>query len=674
MHYGVLGLVKGHPVRPWLDGAAIPGWIGTSPVRRGTARLGILACVVVLSASAAAQGATVFVDDDAPGDPGPGNPLVSDPLEDGSAGHPYDSLQEAIAAAIDGVDEVVALSGTYRGSGNVNVDFLGKAITVRSLDGPAATVVDCENAPETRGFVFQSSEQLATVLDGFTITGGNMQGATPSQQRGGAIYCASASPTIRNCRLIDNLATEGGGFASFESAALFVRCRFENNTATGDGGGLFNTDGYPKLINSVFLNNSAGGSGGGMYHFSCSFGDGPGPELTNCLIANNVAQGSGGGIASIEVCFTILKHCTISGNMASVGGGMVHDYSQFILFNSIVWANAPDGLVTLDELFIPQVFYTDMQGGHEGDGNIDLDPLFVDPNGDNFRLKAGSPCIDAGSPTPIHGDEADLDGNGVTNEPLPVDLDDTLRVEGVRADMGAFERGLAEDSVGPCCLGDDGCSMLPPDDCAAQGGTFLGLNDPLNPDLTCAETRDNDGVADLCDNCPNDDNAFQGDCDNDGEGDACEADRAEQDDDFDGVCNGVDGCPNDPSKSVPGDGFHQAPGICGCGCTDPCEDCDSDEWCNSCCSRPDNCGDQCPNDPSKMGMGICGCGVPDEGDEDGDGFLDCVDQCRGVDDAIFAPQCSVAIPAVSEWGFVILALLLLVAGKVYFASKAQAKM
>ena len=219
--------------------------------------------------------------------------------------------------------------------------------------------------------------------------------------------------------------------------------------------------------------------------------------------------------------------------------------------------------------------------------------------------------------------------------------------------------------VGPCCLGVGGCEMLTETACAEQGGRFIGVNDALNPNNTCIDTGDADGIADLCDNCPNADNPEQRDCNNDGEGDACEADETDQDRDLDGVCNDVDGCPDDPFKSEPGDGFHQAPGFCGCGCQDPDDDVDGVADCSRCCSRADNCfdADKCPNDPYKVDPGTCGCGVADMGDEDGDGVLDCLDQCRGADDAIFAPECAVAIPAMTEWGLVILALLMLTVAK-----------
>lgn len=44
---------------------------------------------------------TVYVDDDAPDEPGPGELGVSDPLEDGSAAHPFDSIQEAIDITLE---------------------------------------------------------------------------------------------------------------------------------------------------------------------------------------------------------------------------------------------------------------------------------------------------------------------------------------------------------------------------------------------------------------------------------------------------------------------------------------------------------------------------------------------------------------------------------------------
>ena len=81
--------------------------------------------------------------------------------------------------------------------------------------------------------------------------------------------------------------------------------------------------------------------------------------------------------------------------------------------------------------------------------------------------------------------------------------------------------------------------------------------------------------------------------------------------------------------------------------------------------------DACPADPNKIEPGICGCGVDDfaDTDTDGDGVADCDDDCPGVDDAIFAPCDPNAIPAVSLWGLVVLALLLLTGAKIKFSRR-----
>ena len=85
---------------------------------------------------------TLYVDDNASGDPGPGDPGSSDPNEDGSSKHPFDAIQEAIDNAVSG-DTVVVRSGTYSGNGNHDIDFKGKPITLLG-EGPESCVIDCQ--------------------------------------------------------------------------------------------------------------------------------------------------------------------------------------------------------------------------------------------------------------------------------------------------------------------------------------------------------------------------------------------------------------------------------------------------------------------------------------------------------------------------------------------------
>jgi hypothetical protein len=69
-------------------------------------------------------------------------------------------------------------------------------------------------------------------------------------------------------------------------------------------------------------------------------------------------------------------------------------------------------------------------------GNIDDAPIFADADG---RLSLFSPCINAGSNAALPPDTADLDGDGDTTEPIPLDLDGNTRVFNGVVDMGAYE-------------------------------------------------------------------------------------------------------------------------------------------------------------------------------------------------------------------------------------------
>jgi hypothetical protein len=197
--------------------------------------------------------------------------------------------------------------------------------------------------------------------------------------------------------------------------------------------------------------------------------------------------------------------------------------------------------------------------------------------------------------------------------------------------------------VGPCCDGMGGCSVGSEDACTTAGGTYLGDNELGAPQTCDAPDGDGDMVRDECDLCPADgDKTAPGQC-------GCG--NADTDTDGDGTADCNDNCPNDPGKIEPG--------VCGCGTPDTDTDGDGTA----------DCQDGCPDDPNKTDPGICGCGVAETGDSDGDGVSDCVDQCPGVDDSVFFPGCVGAIPTVSEWGMVVLALLLLAGAKVYFGRR-----
>jgi hypothetical protein len=120
----------------------------------------------------------------------------------------YGTIQAAIDACVAG-DTVIVADGTYTGVGNRDIDFAGKALTVRSANGPANCTVDCQGSAQSkhRGFCFHTFENATSVLDGFTIQNGYAPLEGSCGTSGGGIVCRdNANPTIRNCVLRWNVA------------------------------------------------------------------------------------------------------------------------------------------------------------------------------------------------------------------------------------------------------------------------------------------------------------------------------------------------------------------------------------------------------------------------------------------------------------------------------------
>jgi len=140
------------------------------------------------------------------------------PVSVGSTRFP--TIQSGIDAAGNG-DIVVVSPGTYTGLGNYNINFNGKAITVRSK-GPENPVIDCSFLG--RGFIFRSGEGPDSILIGMTIINGVGLGGngTPGHRglagSGGGIEIGtnespyySSHPTISDCIIRNCVAIGGNG-------------------------------------------------------------------------------------------------------------------------------------------------------------------------------------------------------------------------------------------------------------------------------------------------------------------------------------------------------------------------------------------------------------------------------------------------------------------------------
>ena len=112
----------------------------------------------------------------------------------------FTGIQLAIDSLVDG-DTLVVGPGTYQ----ENIDFLGKAITVKSLQGPGSTVIDGGYADTV--VTFRNSEWLGSVLDGFTLRNGlGVYDYLIGARTGGGICCVGSSPTLVNNIITDNTA------------------------------------------------------------------------------------------------------------------------------------------------------------------------------------------------------------------------------------------------------------------------------------------------------------------------------------------------------------------------------------------------------------------------------------------------------------------------------------
>ncbi|MFC1766431.1 right-handed parallel beta-helix repeat-containing protein [Planctomycetota bacterium] len=192
--------------------------------------------------------ATLYVDDDAHQDPGPVDEGISDPLENGTLLHPFDSIQESIDVARDGAT-IVVKQGYY----NEVIDFLGKNIRVMGWDPNDANqvslpVIDGQNNGPV--VTFDQCTASTCLLSGFVITRG--KGA-----QAGAIVCTSSSPTIANCVIVGNRCDETalGAVVLQGGDPTLQNCTISNNVASIGGAGLY-IDGNANVVNCIITGNS----------------------------------------------------------------------------------------------------------------------------------------------------------------------------------------------------------------------------------------------------------------------------------------------------------------------------------------------------------------------------------------------------------------------------------
>ena len=176
----------------------------------------------------------------------------------GTPDEPFATIQKAVDT-IDELGHVILKPGTYTGSGNRDIDFNSKAISVTSINpfealNIATTTIDCQatQTNQHRAFIFNDGEDVNSILHGLTITGGFISD-------GAAIVCYNSSPTIINCIIVNNYAVNNAGaiLCVQNAQPTITNCLFTENSAGTHGGSIASFQADPKISNSIFFQNTA---------------------------------------------------------------------------------------------------------------------------------------------------------------------------------------------------------------------------------------------------------------------------------------------------------------------------------------------------------------------------------------------------------------------------------
>ena len=364
-----------------------------------------------------------------------------------------------IAARHIGNENIVMVAaGTYTGTGNKELDFGGYNIKLRSISGASQTIIDLEG--EGRFLTLQNKENMTSWLDGFTIRNGY------KDSYGVAVYLNNAGMDIRNCIFENN---NSGKLVRYEYGEGMYEEYWQDANATA----AVYAQGWPiRVTNSIFRNNTSretmyggmdGGNSGALNLVSsrgtvvdnCLFignrGYGAGAvvmaggevEITNSRFFNNHSFYNGGAISGTYGYYSsdednsvlTMKNCLLLGNRA------VYDYSDLYMYyfrtnlynvtiangssrdgrsvyfqqnatvkNSIIAGTMNKGNIT----FVAKNNYHPDDWSSYGTGNITTDPMLTAGG----YLKAGSPCIDAGTDEDLLTKDID----GVTRTAGSVDI------------------------------------------------------------------------------------------------------------------------------------------------------------------------------------------------------------------------------------------------------------
>lgn len=253
----------------------------------------------------------------------------------------------------------------------------------------------------------------STVLDGFTLTGGN-----------GGVYCnnSNASSQILNCTISGNSVTyfdslySGGGVTLVNSAVKLAQCIIKGNEAEYRSGGIFCTASSPVIENCLIQGNQSAHGNGGIDAWDHSA-----PTIMNCTISGNWDPDGDGGIVLIQAGPVTIQNTIIEANKQY---GIFEYYptnQRCRIISCLFYQNGQADYKSIVRIYTDSYYTsywdqsttlsaTQLNLTHDSArGNVNGDPMFVNRAGGDFQLRNGSFALDIG--TLAGAPKVDLDGN-----------------------------------------------------------------------------------------------------------------------------------------------------------------------------------------------------------------------------------------------------------------------
>ena len=333
---------------------------------------------------------------------------------------------------------------------------------------------------------------------------------------GGGILSVYSGVELINLNISNNEANLGGGVTFYRSEPKISNTIISNNTASTGGGGYFFMLVLDPEFSDVIVRDNYSTYNGGFYFFNSS------PRLTNVVIVNNSCDEAlcYDGAAGLYLSFSNPKivNSVISNNNG--GGIFASSPNDIKLINTIIYDNYPNGIYIVampSQNPLVVVAHSNIVGGLNAfdtfgniniqwlDGNIDMDPAFVDSEDGNFSLQDNSPCIDAGTAY------FEYDGEVIVDIPESEYYNDA-------PDMGAFE--WYPDIYG--CMDQFACNYVPQanidDGSCEYAENNYDCEGNCVVDVDCMNICGGDTDYDICGVCGGDGSSclFLGDINNDG--------------------------------------------------------------------------------------------------------------------------------------------------------------